>query len=90
MRSPSGYRLVRLARIPHRLSSRSGGEGCGCKACDRSTSSGQAEARVEEVYPERPFAKGRLVPRSPAVRGEGWTERNAADAVLSADAADSR
>jgi hypothetical protein len=52
--------------------------------------SGQAEARVEEVQPERPFAKGRLVLRSPVVRGEGRTERNAAAAVLSADGADSR
>jgi hypothetical protein len=52
---PSG----RLTCISHRLSSRSAGEGGGCKACDPSASSGQAEARVEEVHPERPFAKGR-------------------------------
>jgi hypothetical protein len=51
--------LVSLTRISHRLSSRGGGEGWDCKACDPSTSSGQAEARVEEVHPERPFAKGR-------------------------------
>jgi hypothetical protein len=48
-----------LTRVSCRLSSRSSGEGGGPKACDPSISSGQAEARFEEVYPERPFAKGR-------------------------------
>jgi hypothetical protein len=55
----------RSACISRRMSSRSGGEGSGCKACDPSTSSGQAAARVEEVHPERPFAKGRLVTAGP-------------------------
>ncbi len=50
----------------------SGPEGCGpagCKACDPSTGSGQAETTGEEVYPEprASGARGRLVAAKPCL-----------------------